>query len=121
MKTRTLVMVGVAALIFLMGCSTSKDLYKWHDYDSNLFKYYQKPETAEAFRAEMETAVQEVEKSKGKIAPGLCAEIGTLYLQKGDRASAVTWYKKERDIWPDSAAFMGALITNLEGKTREGN
>jgi hypothetical protein len=96
------------------GCATESGLYRWDGYDRKLFSYYQKPETAEDFRIQMETSVQEAEKIGLRIAPGICAEIGTLYLQKGDKASAVLWYKKERNAWPESYSFMDALITNLQ-------
>src|SRR5271169_2744254 len=107
-------MVALPALMLLASCATDSGLYRWYGYDQKLFSYYQKPETAEEFRIGMETAVQEVEKTGGRVAPGICAEIGTLYLQKGDKTNAVVWYSKERDIWPDGASLMDSLITTLQ-------
>ena len=108
--------VAIATFIFLISCETTPSLYKWYNYDNSLYQYYKDPSTAEAFRVNMEKAVHEIETAKGRVPPGLYAEIGTLYLQKGDRQGAAGWYKKERSAWPESTAFMTALIDNLEKK-----
>jgi hypothetical protein len=113
-KTRTRLIIALPVLMLLASCATDSGLYRWYGYDQKLFSYYQKPETAEEFRIGMETAVQEVEKGGGRVAPGICAEIGTLYLQKSDKTSAVMWYKKERDMWPESVSLMDALIATLQ-------
>jgi hypothetical protein len=113
-KTHTRLIIALPVLMLLASCAADSGLYRWHGYDQKLFSYYQKPETADEFRVEMETAVQEVEKGGGRVAPGICAEIGTLYLQKSDKTSAVMWYKKERDIWPESVSLMDALIATLQ-------
>ena len=114
LKARNKFIIAFPVLMLLASCATESGLYRWYGYDQNLFSYYQKPETAEEFRIKMETAVQEVEKGGGRVAPGIYAEIGTLYLQKGDRTSAVLWYKKERDVWPESVSLMDALIAALQ-------
>ena len=44
------------------------------------------------------------------VAPGLYAELGTLYLQGGDNARAIVFYTKERDAWPESRTLMDGLI-----------
>ena len=114
MKARYVRMIAFPVLLLLASCETQSGLYRWYGYDQKLFSYYQKPETADEFRANMEAAVEEVEKAGGRVAPGIYAEIGTLYLQKGDRTGAVFWYKKERDAWPESVSLMDALIATLE-------
>jgi len=101
-------------VFILAGCLTETGLYRWSGYNQQLFDYYQNPETAEEFRLQMEATVLEAEKDGMRVAPGLYAEIGTLYLQKGDRTGAVSWYKKERETWPESVVLMDALILNLE-------
>jgi hypothetical protein len=120
MKARHKLIVALPVLMFLVGCATDSGLYRWYGYDEKLFSYYQKPETAEQFRVEMETAVQEVEKGGGRVAPGICAELGTLYLQKGDKSSAVRWYQKERDAWPESVSLMDSLIATLQKTDPQG-
>jgi hypothetical protein len=57
--------------------------------------------------------------SKQKIAPGLYAELGTLYLQAGDATKAVAMYTKEREVWPESRGLMDALINNVAKRASE--
>ena len=54
-----------------------------------------------------------MEQSQQKIAPGLYAELGTLYLQAGDSTKAVAMYAKEREAWPESRYLMDSLINNV--------
>jgi hypothetical protein len=105
---------AVAALV-LAGCATGPRPYRWHGYDQALFNYYQRPETAAAFRESLELAVKEDERDGLRVPPGIRAEIGTLYLQAGDRARARAWYERERSAWPESAELMAKLIAALGG------
>jgi hypothetical protein len=62
----------------------------------------------------------ELESRKVRPAPGLYAELGTLYLENGDRISAARYYTKERDAWPESRYMMDALLANLQKFSKEG-
>jgi hypothetical protein len=55
-----------------------------------------------------------MEKSGQKVAPGLYAELGTLYLQGGSSDKARVMYSRERDTWPESKGLMTAMIQSLE-------
>ena len=88
-------------------------MYEWGAYDAMLYQSYKSPEKSDAFREGLESHLTKMEQSQQKIAPGLYAELGTLYLQAGDRAKALSFYTKERDAWPESKGLMGTLITNI--------
>ena len=60
-----------------------------------------------------------MEGSGQKVAPGLYAELGTLYLQLGSAEKAIAMYKKERDAWPESKGLMTAMIQNLERRQKD--
>jgi len=102
----------VVALV-LPGCAKPR-LYDWNSYDSNLFRYYKDPTSAEGFRVGMETQFKELEAKNLRPAPGLYAELGTLYLERGDRTTAASYYKKEHDAWPESRYLMKVMLSNLE-------
>ena len=54
----------------------------------------------------------------GKVPPpGLYAELGTLYLEAGDTQTAIDYYQKEQDAWPESQHLMTSLITTLSKGT----
>ncbi len=78
-----------------------------------LYQSYKNPEKTIELRTGLETHIAQMEKSMQKVAPGLYAELGTMYLQAGDSTKAVAMYTKERDAWPESRGLMESLIRNV--------
>jgi hypothetical protein len=115
MNRSVLAILGMALL--LAGCASKPSLYDWGGYDAGLYGYYKSPSSAEGFRVSMETQLKEIESRNKKPAPGLYAELGTLYLESGDRATAATYYRKEHDAWQESRYLMDVMIKNLEKMT----
>ena len=113
MISRLLLIPSVTSVALLTGCA-APGLYQWGGYDQALYAGYKDTTKMEALRTKLEAHVGEVEKSKAKVAPGLYAELGTLYLQAGASQKAVDFYAKERDTWPESRVLMTSLIQNLE-------
>lgn len=103
--------------LVLSGCA-APSLYKWGDYDQGLYTSYKDATKTDALRIQLETHIESMEKSKQKIAPGLYAELGTLYLQSGSTAKAMSLYAQERDLWPESKFLMTAMIQNLERREK---
>ncbi len=115
MTSRLLLIPSLMTLALLTGCA-APGLYQWGGYDQALYAGYKDTTKMEALRTKLETHVVEMEKSKAKVAPGLYAELGTLYLQAGASQKAIDFYTKERDTWPESRVLMTSLIQNLERK-----
>jgi hypothetical protein len=109
MRALSLLPVALA----LSGC-VAPTLYQWGGYDQALYAGYKDPTKMEAMRLKLEAHIAEMEKSKQKVAPGLYAELGTLYLQTGSADKATGLYAKERDAWPESNGLMTAMIQNIE-------
>lgn len=107
-----LAVVTLAALT-LAGCANNR-LYQWGGYEDGLYAAYQDATKAEALRLKLEAHSQAMEQAGQKVAPGLYAEVGTLHLQAGRRQSAIGWYQRESQAWPESRPLMTALIQNLE-------
>ncbi len=104
---------AAAASLALAGCATH-GLYQWGGYEDSLYAAYKDATRAEALRLKLEAHIQSMEQAGQKVAPGLYAEVGTLYLQAGQRQRAIGWYHRERQAWPESQQFMAAMIQNLE-------
>ncbi len=105
--------LALAASLVLAGCATN-NLYQWGGYEDSLYAAYKDATKAEALRLKLEAHIQAMEQAGQKVAPGLYAEVGTLYLQAGRRQQAIGWYQRERRAWPESQQLMAALIQNLE-------
>jgi hypothetical protein len=119
MTTRILLTPALAVLGILTGCA-SPVLYQWGGYDQALYAGYKDTTKMEALRLKLESHLGEMEKSKQKVAPGLYAELGTLYLQAGATDKALGYYTKERDAWPESRVLMTSMIQNLERRATTG-
>lgn len=111
-------MLFSAALLMLGGCA-QKGLYDWGGYSGLMYQNYKKPESVPANLVLLQTHVTALEGRSTKVAPGLYADLGTLYLQAGDRVHAVENYRKERAAWPESAGLMDGMIRNLVSKPGE--
>lgn len=100
--------------VVLAGCATTRDAYDWGKYDEMLYQSYKDVSKTENLRVGIETHIEALEKSNRKVAPGLYAELGTLYLEAGDSDRAISLYAKERDAWPESKGLMDVMIASLE-------
>ena len=109
-------LVAVAVMLLLPGCATRQ--YEWNAYDAGLYRYYKDPTSAEAFRISMEQHLRTLDERKVRPAPGLYAEVGTLYLELGDSMTAATYYEKERDTWPESRHLMDAMLSSVKRMKR---
>lgn len=101
-------------VISVTGCATDSGLYQWGGYENDLYAAYKDTTQVEKLRVNLEAHTMLMEKNGQRVAPGLYAELGTLYLQSGAPDKAIIMYKKERDVWPESKGLMTALIQNLE-------
>ena len=108
---RYLLILPIAA--FLAGCAAPR-LYQWGGYDQALYSGYKDPAKMETLRVQLEKHIAAMETSKQKVAPGLYAELGTLYLQAGASDKAIGLYSQERAAWPESKGLMTSMIQNLE-------
>lgn len=101
----------------LTGCA-APGLYQWGGYEGDLYGAYKDPTKFENLRLKLETLVASMESSSQRVAPGIYAELGTLYLQMGSAEKALAMYKKERDAWPESKGLMTSMIQNLERRQK---
>lgn len=106
-------MVLIALLTGLCACSSGPQ-YQWGNYPDGLYRYFQKPDEHEQIRAHLVEHIKALEDNGTVIPPGMYAEAGTYFLEKGDSLTALEYYKKEYSAWPESQAFMASLIGNLE-------
>ena len=104
----------VLPIVVVLGGCVTPSLYQWGGYEEALYAGYKDPTKMEALRLKLEAHIAEMEKSAQKVAPGLYAELGTLYLQAGSSDKAISMYSRERDTWPESKGLMTTMIQNLE-------
>lgn len=103
----------------MTGCATQRGLYQWGGYDSALYTSYKNPEAVVALQTNLEKHIAAMQSAKQKVAPGLHAELGSLYLQSGDSNRALDQYRQERQAWPESRGLMDAMIRTLESRAEK--
>jgi hypothetical protein len=102
------------ASVVVAGCATTGDTYDWGKYDEMLYQSYKDVSKTDNLRVGIETHIAALEKSNRRVAPGLYAELGTLYLEAGDPERAISLYAMEREAWPESKGLMDVMIASLE-------
>lgn len=104
----------VAALLLtgMSACATQETLYSWNGYNAELLSYYKNPSELNLFA---ERLLEDIEAAEidGRIPPGLYAEYGYAMLELGDARTAVVFFGKERDMWPEAVFLMTVVITRL--------
>lgn len=107
------------AVLFLMtGCASNQNLYQWGGYESALYSTYKSPEAVVELQTRLETHIAAMVQANQKVAPGLYAELGSLYLQAGKTDAAIEQYNKERELWPESRTLMDSMIKTLENRSK---
>ena len=98
------------------GCATSS-LYYWGGYEESLYLREQDASDAAQARAFalVEDTIRESESRGARVPPGVYADYGYLLFRQGRRDEAVEAFRKEAAAYPESAPFMEAVISRVEG------
>ena len=109
--------IGLASLalfaILLAGCGNAggpRSLYYWNGtYSSSLYSYLNEDGDATEQISRLENLVQ-ISTQKGyKVAPGLYAHLGLLYLNNGNLGAANANFDKEEENFPESREFINVI------------
>ena len=118
MKVRFLHLLSFATLLVLTaGCSTHNTaLYNYGDYSESYYADV-KAHSAESqlqLQKSIEVAIKNAKDSQsGRVAPGLYANLGYIYLKEGQNKKAIESFKKEKALYPESAKFMDKMIKKV--------
>ncbi len=107
----------------LISCAPQQ--YVWGSYETELYDYYEDPEQLESLMKALETAIADGEESAkntgsaggaktNRVAPGLYAEYGYLLMLKNQNARAKSYFKKEKQSWPESTVLMDKMIKVID-------
>jgi len=118
-KKTTLVLLSIGLIVFtLSGCNGQpKPLYTYGDYSESYYnsKKYVSKESALKLQKSIEYAIENADKSRSKrVAPGMYANLGYMYLLDGESAKAIESFNKEKIIYPESTRFMDRMIHKVE-------
>lgn len=115
MKEILIFVLGFAAL-FMSGCSGTKPMYEYAGYSESFYQLKQNGD-AQAQMQWKNTLEESIEKSNAqaiRIPPGINANLGYIYLKLNDTAKAISYFKAEKALYPESGIFMDRLIKKAE-------
>ena len=109
--------IGLASLalfaILLAGCGNAggpRSLYYWDGtYSSSLYSYLSEDGDATEQISRLENLVQTSTQRGYKVAPGLYAHLGLLYLNNGNLGAANANFDKEVQNFPESREFINFI------------
>jgi len=114
MTTRkTVLMLLVAAATLLASGCGPKQMYTWRGYDDTLYAHYKNPQDHAKHIERLQKIVTETEAEGVKMPPGVYAEYGYALLEESRFDESVTYFKKEKETWPESAVIMEKMIRNV--------
>jgi hypothetical protein len=101
----------VGAVLAVSACAPASR-FEWGTYENALYAYSKTPEAKEVYRSSLVAALRNGEASN-RVAPGLNAELGYLYMEEGRTAEAIQYFEAEKRLFPESNRFMDQVITRL--------
>ena len=114
-KREILLVFSVFGSALLVGCvATPTTLYQWEGYQPQVYEYFKgQGKGPEAQINILEEDLQKI-RANGKIPPpGYHAHLGLLYSQIGKNDQLIQELQTEKEIYPESSAYMDFLLKKL--------
>jgi len=102
----------VVFAVFSACTSSSKTLYSWGSYETQVYAYL-KGESLEAQIGALERDREKIEASGYALPPGFYAQLGLLYAEAGDYAMVVSCFETEKACFPEAAVYMDFLLHGI--------
>jgi hypothetical protein len=108
--------VGLVLIGLTSGCATpEKPLYSWGTYQKEVYNYFKKDGSSSTEQIIALEKQSEEAKSKGlKLPPGFYAHLGMLYAEVGQLDKVQQHFDIEKQLYPESTAYMDFLSRNLK-------
>jgi len=106
-KLAAIAMVAATAA----GCAP-QTRFTWGNYESSLYAYYKSPDQRAQYEASLVKAIA-LGRKNGKIAPGLCAELGYLQMENGNLVEAQKDFAEEMALFPESRPFLTNVVQRM--------
>ncbi|QOY55254.1 DUF4810 domain-containing protein [Candidatus Sulfurimonas marisnigri] len=112
------VLFPIAVAFSIVGCvQQPQALYNYGDYSDSYYanKKNMSDESTLKLQQSMEQAIEKAGESiSGRVPPGMYANLGYMYLKSGNPNGAISNFKKEKSVYPESARFMDRIIKKVE-------
>lgn len=115
MKKALFLSLSVMALL-ISGCSGKKPMYEYSNYSQSYYKLKQTgdAESTSNWKTSLEESIEKSNALAIRVPPGIYANLGYLYLKVNDIQKAISFFKAEKALYPESGVFMDNLIKKAE-------
>jgi hypothetical protein len=97
------------ALALLSGCATQPSLYRWGDYDTQVYAHFKNTGSVDQQIAAREKTLNTGNQVQNP-GPGIYAHLGLLYAKQGRADLMRKSWEKEKALYPESAAYLDFLM-----------
>jgi hypothetical protein len=112
---KNILLTTALAVVVLSGCQTTKPLYHYGSYQSNVYDHFKAQDsTVNQQIDDLEKTLATSNKHKLNVAPGIYAHLGYLYLQVGQADTGLNYLAKEKALYPESAQYVDFLLKNAK-------
>ncbi len=108
-------------ILSIIAVACQKAPYKYKSYDESAYRYANALDNKDIKKAikgykeivEADKKGSKNQKTKNKIAPGMCIDYARLLLLQGDTTKAQTFFDKETHLFPESKTYVDNLRKDL--------
>ena len=102
----------ISSASFLAACQPATR-FEWGSYEPSLYAYYKSPSDRAQYQVALVSAIEKGRKT-GKVAPGLCAELGYLQMEDGKFMEARQSFDEEIRFFPESRSFLTGIMQRMQ-------
>ncbi len=113
--SRGLRWITLSAALLAGSCETPTR-YEWGSYESSVYAITTAEADVGAEIEGIETTLQRGRDRDKPAPPGMHAHLGYLYLLRDDPDSATAAFETEKELFPESAAFVDGLLERMGAK-----
>lgn len=109
---KSIAMLVLGSILVISGCAAQPGVnYYWGDYSETLYFLKKEPssESEQRHMSELEEIISKSNEKNLRIPPGVQAELGYMYANRGDEQKARSLYQAEISAYPESRLFVEKL------------
>jgi hypothetical protein len=112
MSKNALKIVAVLSIAATMAGCAQQSRFVWGNYENSLYAYYKSPDERAQYEAALVKAI-DLGTKQGKVAPGLCAELGYMQMEDGNLLEAQKDFAEEMTLFPESRPFLTNVVQRM--------
>ncbi len=104
-------------LVILASCGSTPVMYNWYGYTNTTYEYVKagdEDSNAKLLEVYQKIMDGQADSIRQTVPPGVCADYGYMLVKSGKVAEGKDLLLKEKELYPESAAFIDSIIKRIE-------